>query len=580
MVDTVIGAFPEEKRTPRYDGSKIINVAECFRNTIQGENFGGFPATFLRLQRCTLNCSWCFHPNTQVNTIKGMKKIKDIKAGEQLITIDPATSQPVITTVKEPMQRQVSTDDMMRVVVGKDDKPIICTKNHQFFVKHKGWVEAQDLEEGDILIHLSGSQFKTWKMQNENPMFNEEYKQKSVDGHTYEPYKRTEKHRQLQSELKKGDMNPMKDAETAKKNAESHSYKQSGLEKQYEEYFRNKTIPITYIGNTDLAIGDAESRYRFPDFVVDGKKKVIEVYDTTKKYKKNGEWKPRDEQYMFDTKTHYEKFGYQVLFLTEQDIKDPVTLHANITSFIYNGDIVKSVGGFNDKQFIASFGTLKTEQTTVHNLSCEPYNTYLVQGCLVHNCDTSEVWRHGNPYSTWELAEIFEKEGVIDDLKKGHHLILTGGSPLLQQDALIELIDIIQEKYRFKPFIEIENECVLAPREEMLEYVNLWNNSPKLSTSGNKDKFRYKPEAISVYKGMDNAFYKFVVTSEEDWKEIQEDFIDAGLVEKKQVVLMPEGASRKELQEKYDFVIDLCCRESVRFSDRMQVTAWDMTTGV
>ena len=56
MVKTIISAYPTEKRAARQDGSIILNIAECFCDTIQGENMVGYPATFLRLQGCTLNC--------------------------------------------------------------------------------------------------------------------------------------------------------------------------------------------------------------------------------------------------------------------------------------------------------------------------------------------------------------------------------------------------------------------------------------------------------------------------------------------------------------------------------------------
>lgn len=195
-------------------------------------------------------------------------------------------------------------------------------------------------------------------------------------------------------------------------------------------------------------------------------------------------------------------------------------------------------------------------------------------------CDTAEVWRHGNPYSVNELIQIFDDEGVIESLKGGQHLILTGGSPLLQQDALVQLIEYIEARYQFKPFIEIENECTLMPRPEMIEYVDWWNNSPKLANSGNKTRFRYKPDVLHTLNQLENSWFKFVIADEDDWAEIKKDFINPGLIKKNKIVLMPEGASREELQEKYNFVIDMCCREGVRFSDRMQVTAWDKTTGV
>ena len=195
-------------------------------------------------------------------------------------------------------------------------------------------------------------------------------------------------------------------------------------------------------------------------------------------------------------------------------------------------------------------------------------------------CDTAEVWRKGNPYSTIELLDLMEEKGAVEQLRKGQRLILTGGSPVKQQDALADLLYRFFERFNFVPFVEVENECTLMPNIEFAQYISIWNNSPKLENSGNKKELRYKPDVIRTIALQENAFFKFVITCEEDWEEIQRDFLDAGLIKREQIVVMPEGVDRKQLQSHYESCVNLACREGVRFSDRLQVTIWDKTTGV
>jgi len=195
-------------------------------------------------------------------------------------------------------------------------------------------------------------------------------------------------------------------------------------------------------------------------------------------------------------------------------------------------------------------------------------------------CDTAEVWRTGNPYSNVELLDLFQKSGAVNQLHKGQHLILTGGSPVRQQDALTDLIERFVTRFGFKPIIEVENECTLEPTYKFAELVDIWNNSPKLENSGNKKELRYKPEVLKILSSLNNSYFKFVVTSEDDWKEIQRDFLDAGLLTRDQIVLMPEGATREELYKHYEACVNLACKEGVRMSDRLQVTIWNKTTGV
>ena len=222
-----------------------------------------------------------------------------------------------------------------------------------------------------------------------------------------------------------------------------------------------------------------------------------------------------------------------------------------------------------------------------------------LQGCTLNCswCDTEEVWRKGNPYNVTELLDLWNIKWLVDDtrtdtpeeasnarsivdrLREGHHLILTGGSPLKQQDGLIALISEFQTRFGFKPYIEIENECTLVPKDEIVAIVDLWNNSPKLANNGMKRLVRYKPGIIRYLSTL-NSHFKFVISEAADWDEIVKDFIEPGLIKKHQIVLMPEGATREDLHKNYQKVVDIAVREDLRMTDRLHVTIWDKATGV
>lgn len=204
-----------------------------------------------------------------------------------------------------------------------------------------------------------------------------------------------------------------------------------------------------------------------------------------------------------------------------------------------------------------------------------------LQGCVLDCCfcDTEEVWRQGNSYTVKELAQMFYDEEVIDQLRdRNYHLVITGGSPLLQQDVLIEFLKEIEQQFDFRPFVEVENECVIKPKSQLVDYVSMWNNSPKLSNCDVSKKQRYKKDVIKYMAGLENSYFKFVIGSEKDWNEIEDDFL--GLIDKEQIVLMPEGQTRKELIAKYNTVVDLCCEKGVRMTNRLHVTIWNKKYGV
>ena len=205
-----------------------------------------------------------------------------------------------------------------------------------------------------------------------------------------------------------------------------------------------------------------------------------------------------------------------------------------------------------------------------------------LQGCTLQCnwCDTLDVWPIGNEYSFDEIFEMFESINLIEKFKNGQHLILTGGSPLKQQKRLVAFLDAFFDKYSFLPCIEIENESVLMPDVILTYRIDYWNNSPKLSNSGMKERARYKPEVIKNLAQIPNSWFKFVVAQESDWEEIKKDYLDSGLIDREQIILMPEGQTQEELSKTREMVADIAIREGVRFSDRLHVTIWNKKTGV
>jgi 7-carboxy-7-deazaguanine synthase len=203
---------------------------------------------------------------------------------------------------------------------------------------------------------------------------------------------------------------------------------------------------------------------------------------------------------------------------------------------------------------------------------------HCTQNCVW--CDTQEVWRYGNPYTFDELFELIEKYGVAGKLMEGQHLVLTGGSPLKQQSRLINFLHKFMEVFDFKPHIEIENECTLMPSKDMIELVDTWNNSPKLENSGNLRILRYQPEILRKLSSLTNSWFKFVISSEKEWKEIEDDFLEPELIAPEQIILMPVGADRKELEQNRESVVDMAIQNNVRYTTREHIVLWDKKTGV
>jgi len=200
-------------------------------------------------------------------------------------------------------------------------------------------------------------------------------------------------------------------------------------------------------------------------------------------------------------------------------------------------------------------------------------------------CDSREVWRTGRKYGFPEIHRLLNKvdssnRSLIDKFKEGQHLVLTGGSPLKQQKELILFLDEFKAKYGFLPYIEVENECTIIPATKLIEYVSCWNNSPKLASSLNPREVRYRPEIILMLSNLKNSWFKFVIGNKGDWKEIENDFLKQGLVERSQIVLMPMGQTREQLEKTKELTVELAIENNVRYTSREHIVLWDMKTGV
>lgn len=196
-------------------------------------------------------------------------------------------------------------------------------------------------------------------------------------------------------------------------------------------------------------------------------------------------------------------------------------------------------------------------------------------------CDSLEVWPYGNEYTFDEIFDLFVKNNLIEKYKSHQqHIVLTGGSPLKQGARLASFIIKFKEKFGFNPYYEVENECVLRPQSVLQDDVSCWNNSPKLSNSGMKERARIKPDIISFTSTLKNSWFKFVVQNENDWVEIERDFLPYIIRGREQIILMPEGQSQDELSKTREIVAGIAIREGVKFTDRLHITIFNKKTGV
>jgi 7-cyano-7-deazaguanosine (preQ0) biosynthesis protein QueE len=194
-------------------------------------------------------------------------------------------------------------------------------------------------------------------------------------------------------------------------------------------------------------------------------------------------------------------------------------------------------------------------------------------------CDTRYTWdwaRYDRVVETIELpvddVAARARSASGDAVKNA---VLTGGEPLLQQDELAELARTLREA-GFR--VEVETNGTIVPSDALAAVVDQWNVSPKLASSGNAERARHRPAALSWFAARPNAQLKFVTTSDADIEEIAE-LVSALEVPKDRVLLTPEGVDAATITERSRWIADRCRTHGYRLGTRLHVFIWGSERG-
>ena len=92
----------------------------------------------------------CFVAGTKITLPDGeYKNIEDVVVGEKVLTYNESTGETELGIVGDLKIHNV--EDVIDLVFN-DTTSITTTPEHPFFVKEKGWVEAKNLQEGDVCV--------------------------------------------------------------------------------------------------------------------------------------------------------------------------------------------------------------------------------------------------------------------------------------------------------------------------------------------------------------------------------------------------------------------------------------------
>jgi organic radical activating enzyme len=156
--------------------------------------------------------------------------------------------------------------------------------------------------------------------------------------------------------------------------------------------------------------------------------------------------------------------------------------------------------------------------------------------------------------------------------------IIKNNTILRDENGEVILVD---EDYRIpNVFNEIETNGTVYIEQPLFDILDQINCSPKLSNSGMTEKQRIVPAAIKRIMEHSNYQFKFVVSNEEDIKEMFRDFIEPFNIPLKNVCCMPGMDSQDQFHERTQWVLEMAKKYKFRGLTRLHISAWDKTLNV
>jgi organic radical activating enzyme len=217
------------------------------------------------------------------------------------------------------------------------------------------------------------------------------------------------------------------------------------------------------------------------------------------------------------------------------------------------------------------------------------------EGKATWTCDSTSQWLFRGENKDFQyLIDRWKEEGIYDDIKSGLvHIIWTGGEPTLKghQESIVNFRKYMFEKDyedmqkygftgNFTPFDEVETNGTVFIDQPLFSILDQINCSPKLSNSGMTKKQRIVPEAIKRIMEHSHYQFKFVISDENDIKEIFSDFIIPFNIPLQRVCCMPGMDSQSQFHERTQWVLEMAKKYKFVGLTRLHISAWDKTLDV
>jgi 7-carboxy-7-deazaguanine synthase len=201
-------------------------------------------------------------------------------------------------------------------------------------------------------------------------------------------------------------------------------------------------------------------------------------------------------------------------------------------------------------------------------------------------CDTPYTWRWHTTTAAHERHETYDREAEQVALSPAalaerlgrfptRALVFTGGEPLAQQRAILEVLDLLGADFT----VDFETNATIVPEPALAARVATFVASPKLANSGVVAPLRLREAAMRWFATSPASWFKWVVADTADLDEIDALVARFDLPIARQI-LMPEGTDAATLRARAPAVAAAALVRGYRFSDRLHVHLYGGGRGV
>lgn len=201
------------------------------------------------------------------------------------------------------------------------------------------------------------------------------------------------------------------------------------------------------------------------------------------------------------------------------------------------------------------------------NLKCK----WTSEDGFVSECDTAYANEETENNTCLEVEDIIKI--IKNNIGSIKHIVITGGEPLLQKEALIDLC--YQIKKQFNLIITIESNSSISPKG-FEGLVDLFSISPKLNNavlraSGNTPEYCVQEYIDMARNGDTDLQIKFVVSKTSDDNLIKAFLSDYTSYKQSDIMVMPAGTNMEQLNKTSKIALEISIKNGWRFTHRLHI---------